>query len=105
MIAQIIGFTRHLLKEWNNRVYFRLRKMSCKFKDQVRARQSGEKWGLEFSNVKRSVRVQCGCLFISSFSVEICLTGFSIQCVGSIMAGPFPLQIRAHEKWRLGHTD
>ena len=46
MIAQIIGFTRHLLKEWNNSVYFRLKKRSCGFKDQARARQSGEKWGL-----------------------------------------------------------
>ena len=51
MIAQIIGFARHLLKEWNNRVSptevvpceF---KDTCLFKDSGRARQSGEKWGL-----------------------------------------------------------
>ena len=46
MIAQRFGFTRRLLKAWNNRVYFRLKEMSCGFKDQARARQSGEKWGL-----------------------------------------------------------
>jgi len=46
MIAQRFGFTRHLLKEWNNSVYFQLKKRSCGFKDQGRARQSGEKWGL-----------------------------------------------------------
>ena len=43
MIAQIFGFTRHLLKEWN---IITTEVVSCKFKDQVRARQSGEKWGL-----------------------------------------------------------
>ena len=43
MIAQIIGFTRHLLKDWN---IISTEVVSCKFKDQVRARQSGEKWGL-----------------------------------------------------------
>jgi hypothetical protein len=46
MIAQTFGFTRYLLKEWNNSVYFRLKEIPCGFKVQVRARQSGEKWGL-----------------------------------------------------------
>jgi hypothetical protein len=31
---------------WNNRVYCRLSKMLCGFKDQVRARSSGETGGL-----------------------------------------------------------
>jgi len=34
------------MKEWNNRVYFRLNKILCGFKDQLRARSSGEKCGL-----------------------------------------------------------
>ena len=46
MIAQRFGFTRHFLRKWNNSVYFRLKKKSCGFKDQARARQSGVKWGL-----------------------------------------------------------
>ena len=33
--------------EWNNSVYFRLSKILCGFKDQVRTRSSGEKCGLE----------------------------------------------------------
>jgi hypothetical protein len=41
------GFvTKDFAKEWNNRVYFRLSKMLCGFKDQVRARPSGETGGL-----------------------------------------------------------
>jgi len=41
------GFvTKDFTMEWNNRVYFRLSKILCGFKDQVRARPSGEKCGL-----------------------------------------------------------
>jgi hypothetical protein len=41
------GFvTKDYAKESNNRVYYRLRKMLCGFKDQVRARPSGETGGL-----------------------------------------------------------
>ena len=41
------GFvTKDYAKEWNNRVYFRLSKMLCGFKDQVRARPPGETGGL-----------------------------------------------------------
>jgi hypothetical protein len=47
MIAPGFGFTRHYLKEWNNSVYFRPKKMSFGFKDQARAHQSREKCGLE----------------------------------------------------------
>jgi hypothetical protein len=40
------GFvTKDFAKERNNSVYFRLRKILCGFKDQVRARPSGEKYG------------------------------------------------------------
>ena len=52
MIAQRFEFTGHLPKEWNNSVYFRLKKLPCEFKDTClfkdsgRARQFGEKWGL-----------------------------------------------------------
>jgi hypothetical protein len=46
MITPIFGFTKDFAKEWNNRVYFRLSKILCGFKDQVRARPSGEKCGL-----------------------------------------------------------
>jgi len=38
--------TKDFAKEWNNRVYCRLSKMLCGFKDQVRARPSGETGGL-----------------------------------------------------------
>jgi hypothetical protein len=41
------GFvTKDFVKEWNNRVYFRLNKILCGFKGQVRVRPSGEKCGL-----------------------------------------------------------
>ena len=33
--------------KWNNSVYFRLRKILCGLKDQVRDRSSGEKCGLD----------------------------------------------------------
>ena len=49
MIAQIIGFTRHFLKEWNiitTEVEPCEFKNPCLVKDSGRARQSGEKWGL-----------------------------------------------------------
>ena len=46
MIAQQFGFTKDFAKKWNNSVYFRLSKILCKFKDQARARPSGEKCGL-----------------------------------------------------------
>ena len=42
------GFvTKDFKKKWNNSVYSRLSKMLCGFKDQVRARPSGEKCGLD----------------------------------------------------------
>jgi len=47
MITQRFGFTKDFTKKWNNLVYFRLSKILCGFKDQVRARPSGEKCGLE----------------------------------------------------------
>ena len=50
MITQRFGFTKDFAKEWNNRVYCRLSKMLCGFKDQVRARPSGEKYGLTRSH-------------------------------------------------------
>jgi hypothetical protein len=41
------GFvTKDFAKAWNNPVYFRLSKILCGFKDQVRARPSGETGGL-----------------------------------------------------------
>ena len=46
MITPRFGFTEHFAKEWNNRAYFRLSKMLCGFKDQVKARPSGETCGL-----------------------------------------------------------
>ena len=49
MIAQQFGFTKDFAKKWNNCVYFRLSKILCKFKDQARARPSGEKCGLASS--------------------------------------------------------
>jgi len=42
------GFvTKDFTKKWNNSVYSRLSKILCGFKDQVRARPSGEKCGLD----------------------------------------------------------
>jgi hypothetical protein len=38
IIAQGFGFTGDFLKERNNRAYFRLKKISCEFKEQARAR-------------------------------------------------------------------
>ena len=46
MIAPIFEFTKDFAKEWNNPVYCRLSKILCGFKDQVRARPSGETGGL-----------------------------------------------------------
>jgi hypothetical protein len=46
MITLRFGSTKDFAKEWNNRVYCRLSKMLCGFKDQVRARPSGETGGL-----------------------------------------------------------
>ena len=46
MITQRFGSTKDFAKEWNNRVYFRLSKMLCGLKDQVRARPAGETGGL-----------------------------------------------------------
>ena len=46
MITPRFEFTQHFVREWNNLVYFRLSKMLCGFKDQVRARPSGETGGL-----------------------------------------------------------
>ena len=43
MIAQEFGFTADFAKEWKNSVYSRLNKILCEFKDQARARPSGEK--------------------------------------------------------------
>ncbi len=43
MIAQGFGFTRNFLKERNNGAYCRLKKISCGFKEQARARHPGEK--------------------------------------------------------------
>ncbi len=47
MIAQDFGFTGNFLKERNNSAYFRLKKIPCGFKEQARARHTGEKCGLE----------------------------------------------------------
>jgi len=49
MITQRFEFTKDFTKEWNNSVYSRLSKIFCGFKDQVRARPSGEKCGLNTS--------------------------------------------------------
>jgi len=46
MIGQGFGFTRDFLKERNNSAYCRLKKISCEFKEQARARHPGEKCGL-----------------------------------------------------------
>ena len=46
MITQRFGSTKDFAKEWNNRVYFRLSKILCGLKDQVRARPSGATCGL-----------------------------------------------------------
>jgi hypothetical protein len=47
MIAQKFDFTADFLKEWNNLVYFRLKKICCGIKDQVRARHPDEKYGFK----------------------------------------------------------
>ena len=46
MITPRFGFTKDFAKEWNNPVYCRLSKIHCGYKDQVRARPSGETGGL-----------------------------------------------------------
>jgi len=47
MITQRFGFRKEFTKKWNNSVYSRLSKILCEFKEQVRARPSGEKCGIE----------------------------------------------------------
>ena len=56
MIAQQFGFTKDFAKKWNNSVYFRQSKILCKFKDQARARPSGEKCGLGSENIDQRNR-------------------------------------------------
>jgi len=46
IIAQGFGFTRDFLKKRNTSVYSRLKKISCEFKEQARARHPGERCGL-----------------------------------------------------------
>ena len=46
MITPRFGSTKDFAREWNNLVYCRLSKRLCGFKDQVRARPSGEACGL-----------------------------------------------------------
>jgi hypothetical protein len=46
MITPRFGFTMDFAKERNNRVYCRLNKIHCGFKDQVMARSSGGTGGL-----------------------------------------------------------
>ncbi len=46
MIAQRFDSTTDFLRERNNSVYSRLKKICCGIKDQVRARHPGEKGGL-----------------------------------------------------------
>ncbi len=46
VIAQGFGFTGNFLDEWNNSVYCRVQKISCRFKEQARIRHSCEKCGL-----------------------------------------------------------
>ena len=65
------GFvTKDFAKEWNNRVYFRLSKMLCGFKDQVRARPSGETGGLHPAPASRDPGEKCG-LEIHPIQVEL----------------------------------
>lgn len=45
MIAQRFGVTRNFLKEWHSQLYARLKKITCGFKDQVRARHLMEHLG------------------------------------------------------------
>ncbi len=46
IFAQVFGFTGDFLDEWNNSVYCRVQKISCRFKEQARIRHSCEKCGL-----------------------------------------------------------
>ncbi len=56
MIAQGFGFTGDFVKERNISVYFRLNKIPCGFKEQARARQSGEISGLKSERGQRAVQ-------------------------------------------------
>ena len=66
MITQRFGSTKDFAKEWNNRVYFRLSKMLCGFKDQVRARPSGETGGLHPAPASRDPGEKCGLIRVIS---------------------------------------
>ena len=59
IITPRFGFTKDFAKEWNNRVYFRLSKILCGFKDQVRARPSGEKCGLALLQFRHGYKAPC----------------------------------------------
>ncbi len=50
IIVQGFGFTGYFLDDWNNSVYYRVQKIPCKFKEQMRIRHSCEKCGLKFNN-------------------------------------------------------
>ena len=66
MITQRFGSTKDFAKKWNNRVYFRLSKMLCGFKDQVRARPSGETGGLHPAPASRDPGEKCGLSFFGT---------------------------------------
>ncbi len=47
--------TKDFAMEWNNRVYFRLSKILCGFKDQVRTCSSGKKFGLVVATLDQTL--------------------------------------------------
>lgn len=56
---QDFEFTGDFLNEWNNRVYFRIHKISCEFKELTRTYHSCEKCGLnptEYDGLYREKR-------------------------------------------------
>jgi len=57
MISQDVGVTEDFAKEWNNSLYSRQNKILCEFKEQARARPSGEKCGLNDDPVQEMIDV------------------------------------------------
>ncbi len=55
IIVQNFGFTGNFLDERNNRVYSRVQKVSCRFKELARIRHSCEKCGLAVPISSKSV--------------------------------------------------
>jgi len=93
------GFvTKDFTKKWNNSVYFRLSKMLCGFKDQVRARPSGEKCGLKpdppYIELESKYIIKTLIFFAFSAPLRLCVKFFTCMQQNKLQHAYFePLKI------------